>query len=126
MIDMGNKKSDIILGLSCLSITMVFMWGMIKWPYFTKDSWWYNLYYLCTSSALYALSLVINITARTFWFKVGSAAGITVFGMNLYIELFRDPKNWSKFDFVQLIIVGLTSLLVIVIIEKLKQKKCKT
>lgn len=126
MTGMGNKKDDIILGLSCLAITMVFIWGMIKWPDFGKGTWGYNLYYLCTSSALHALSLVINITARTSWFKVCSAAGVTVFGMNLYIELFRDPKNWSKFDFAQLIIVGLTSLLVIIIIEKLKQKRCKT
>lgn len=93
------------------------------WPTFDKKGVdGYKVYYLCVSSVLYVLSFIIHLFARNLWSKVLTAAGMAVFGMNLYIELFRDPTNWSNFDFAQLIIVGSTTLVIVLIIEKLKSK----
>ena len=78
-------------------VTSVFAVGMIAWPKFPEDGTLLgNLYYVTTSSVLYALSVIVFIAANSFWWKVGSAIGMSVFGVNLYVELYLDPK---KMDF---------------------------
>lgn len=122
MIVMANKK-DILIFLSCLGIIAFFIWGMAKWPDFKKGEWGYNLYYVCMCSCIYATSLVLNITAQKPLAKIGSALLMAVFGMNLYIELFKDPTHWTHFDMLQLAVVTGITLFIVLIIEKLKSWK---
>ena len=94
---------------------------MIAWPKFPEDGTLLgNLYYVTTYSVLYALSVIVFIAANSFWWKVGSAIGMSVFGVNLYVELYLDPKKWTSWDATLIIVVPLNTLLVMFITEKLK------
>ena len=107
--------------ICCLMVTSVFAVGMIAWPKFPEDGTLLgNLYYVTTSSVLYALSVIVFIAANSFWWKVGSAIGMSVFGVNLYVELYLDPKKWTSWDATLIIVVSLNTLLVMFITEKLK------
>lgn len=111
------------IGVASFFVGLVFMWGMVSWPYYDKGvATGYKIYYLCVSSVLYVMSFIIHVVAKSTLAKVLTAGGMAIFGMNLYIELFRDPTNWSNFDFAQLIIVGATTLVMVLIMEKLKRK----
>jgi phosphotransferase system glucose/maltose/N-acetylglucosamine-specific IIC component len=68
------------------------------------------------------MSVLIFICANSFWWKVGSSIMMSVFGINLYVELYLDPTNWTKWDMWLLIIVGGNTLLVMLIVEKIKSK----
>ena len=118
---MGSKTKDIAMCICCLMVTSVFAVGMIARPKFPEDGTLLgNLYYVTTSSVLYALSVIVFISANTFWWKVRSAIGMSVFATNLYVELYLDPKNWTKWDATLIIVVSLNTLLVMFITEKLK------
>ena len=118
---MGKKTKDIAMCVCCLMVTSVFAFGVIAWPEFPEDGTWVgNLYYVTTSSVLYALSVIVFISANSFWWKVGSVIGMSVFATNLYVELYLDQKNWTNWDGTLIIVVSLNTLLVMFITEKLK------
>lgn len=120
---MDKKYQDIAMGICCLMITSVFAFGMIDWPNHPKDGTWIgNLYYVTITSVAYIMSVLIFICANSFWWKVGSSIMMSVFGINLYVELYLDPTNWTKWDMWLLIIVGGNTLLVMLIVEKIKSK----
>jgi len=123
---MAKNKSNIqelAMALSSFSIASIFAISMIKWPDFPKDGTWIgNLYYVSTASVLYIMSVLLFICANSFWWKVGSAFSMAIFGVNLYVELYLDPTNWTNWDLWLVVIVSFNTLLVVFITEKLKSK----
>lgn len=123
---MDKKESNIqgwAMALSSIAIASIFAISMIKWPDYPKDGTWIgNLYYVSTASVLYIMSVLLFICANSFWWKVGSAFSMAVFGVNLYVELYLDPTNWTSWDLWLVIIVSFNTLLVVFITEKLKSK----
>lgn len=123
---MAKNKSNIqelAMALSSFSIASIFAISMIKWPDFPKDGTWIgNLYYVSTASVLYIMSVLLFICANSFWWKVGSAFSMAIFGVNLYVELYLDPTNWTNWDLWLVMIVSFNTLLVVFITEKLKSK----
>ena len=123
---MDKKESNIqgwAMALSSITIASVFAISMIKWPDYPKDGTWIgNLYYVSTASVLYIMSVLLFICANSFLWKVGSAFSMAVFGVNLYVELYLDPTNWTSWDLWLVIIVSFNTLLVVFITEKLKSK----
>jgi len=117
-------NKDITIALVILTIGLVYVLGMICWPYMPKtDPILSKLYYLTTSSVLYALSLVIHLIAKSKWLKICSFAALGIFSVNLYVELFLDPENWTNWSLGLLIIVPTKMFLLAVIINKVKAKK---
>lgn len=123
---MAKNKSNIqelAMALSSFSIASIVAISMIKWPDFPKDGTWIgNLYYVSTASVLYIMSVLLFICANSFWWKVGSAFSMAIFGVNLYVELYLDPTNWTNWDLWLVMIVSFNTLLVVFITEKLKSK----
>ena len=120
---MSNKVKDIAIAVIVFSTVIVFVMGMILWPYMPKEGALSKLFYICSSSALYALSLVCFIVASSKWWKVASYIGLAVFGINLYVELFLDPQHWTNWSLGLLIVVPTNIFLVAVITEKIKNGK---
>lgn len=101
------------------------MYGMIMWPYFKEvgtNRITKNLYYVTTSFTMYMLSFVFMLFSRTYWMKVAASICLSVFGVNLYIELFLDPKHWTDWDFWAIIVFAANMVLSFTIIEKIKAK----
>jgi len=123
---MAKNKSNIqelAMALSSFSIASIFAISMIKWPDFPKDGTWIgNLYYVSTASVLYIISVLLFICANVIWWQVGSAFSMAIFGVNLYVELYLDPTNWTNWDLWLVVIVSFNTLLVVFITEKLKSK----
>jgi hypothetical protein len=82
-----------------------------------------NLYYITISSVMYLTSFLVLLMSKTFLYKVFSSILVSVFGCNLYIELFLNPMEWTKWDLPMIIIVALNHLVVNFLIEKIKSKK---
>lgn len=121
---MDKKDSNIeqfAMGIAAFVIPLSFAICMVKWPDYPKDGTWVgNLYYVCTASTLYVMSVIFYMMAQKFWVKVTTAFCMALFGVNLYVELYLDPTNWTKWDMWLLIIVSGNTLLVVFITEKLK------
>lgn len=121
---MDKKDSNIEqfeMGIAAFVIPLSFAICMVKWPDYPKDGTWVgNLYYVCTASTLYVMSVIFYMMAQKFWVKVTTAFCMALFGVNLYVELYLDPTNWTKWDMWLLIIVSGNTLLVVFITEKLK------
>jgi len=121
---MDKKKPPIeqfAMGIAAFVIPLSFAICMVKWPDYPKDGTWVgNLYYVCTASTLYVMSVIFYMMAQKFWVKVTTAFCMALFGVNLYVELYLDPTNWTKWDMWLLIIVSGNTLLVVFITEKLK------
>lgn len=123
---MGNAKKDISIAIVLLSVSIIFILGMVKWTSFPKDGTLIgNLYYVTVSSVLYTAGVVINILAQSKWTKIASFFLMGVFGWNLYVELFLDPTNWSNFDLGLLVFVTANCTLTGWLIEWLKSKNKK-
>lgn len=120
---MANKK-NIALSVAMIAISAVFVLGMIYWPKMPKDDKVLrNLYYITTASVLYMMSWVILAIANSIWLKAASCLGIGVFSVNLYVELFLDPRNWTSWNWWLILFVAGNMFLSICIIEKLKSKR---
>jgi len=116
-----SKVEQLAMGVAALVVPISFAICMIKWPDYPKDGTWIgNLYYVCTASTMYVMSTVFYMMAKKFWVKVATAFCMALFGVNLYVELYLDPTNWTKWDFTLLLAVSANTLLVVFIIEKLK------
>ena len=116
-------KDSYIALLSIISAG-IFLLGMILWPIMPKEHIILGkLYYITGASVLYILSLIIFMLAHTRWMKISSCILLSVFSINLYVELFLDPLNWTKWDFGLIIVVGVKLFLVVSIIERIKQKR---
>lgn len=117
-------KKELPIALTVITIGLVYVLGMIYWPYMPKtDPILSKLYYPTTASVMYAMSLIIHLIAQSRWLKVCSFAALGIFSVNLYVELFLDPANWSKWSLGLLIIVPTKMFLLAVIINKVKAKK---
>lgn len=117
-------KRELPIAITIIMIGLVYVLGMIYWPYMPKSNPILSkLYYLTTASVLYAMSLFIHLIAQSKWLKICSFASLGVFSVNLYVELFLDPSNWSKWSLGLLIIVPTKMFLLAVIINKIKGKK---
>lgn len=124
MIGMAKRNENIeqfAMGVASFVIPVSFAICMIKWPDYPKGGTWTgNLYYVCTASTLYVMSLIFYIMAQKFWVKIATAFCMALFGVNLYVELYLDPKNWTNWDLSLLLIVTGNTLLMVFIMEKLK------
>ncbi len=117
-------RKDTTIGILCIATVVVYVLGMVFWPYMPKESQLLSkLYYLTTSSVLYIMSVIINIVAQTKWVRIGSFAAMGAFSVNLYVELFLDPEKWTKWSVGLLIIVPLNMLIMGYVINKIKSKK---
>lgn len=126
MIDMDTKGEQILIGLLLIAITAVFTLGMIMWPSYPKDGTWIgNLYYVTTSSVLYFLSLVVFMLAKSKIVKAASYLCLAIFSVNLYVELYLDPTNWTAWSLGLIIFVAVNLFLTAAIIERLKKNKKK-
>ncbi len=105
-------------------IVSVFVFGMLKWPEYKESHIPIakNLYYVTVSSVMYILSFTVLLLVRGFWAKVGASIALSVFGVNLYVELFLDPQNWGKWDMWLVVAVAVNLFVTNVIIEKIKTK----
>lgn len=108
----------------CIVSAAVFLFGMVYWPDMPKEHLILGkLYYITGASVMYVMSLIIFMLANTRFWKISSCVLLAVFSINLYVELFLDPTNWTKWDFWLIAVVGVKLFLVISIIEKIKQKR---
>lgn len=126
MIDTPTKKDEMLSAVLMISVCIVFMLGMVLWPYMPKDDKYLSkLYYLTISSVMYLLCVIVFIVANTRWLKVASCLGIGVFSVNLYIEMFLDPLHWTAWSWGLIIIVSLNMFLSVILLSKLKKKNKK-
>lgn len=118
-----SRKKDIALACLIVSISAVFVLGMIYWPSMPKgDKVLRNLYYITTASVLYMMSWVTLIMAHNFWLKGASCIGVGVFSVNLYVEVFLDPRHWTNWSWWLVLFVSVNMFLAVIILEKLKSK----
>lgn len=118
-----KKTKDIASAICLVMILGVFAIGMIYWPNMPKDHKVFrNLYYITTASVLYMLSWLIFIIANNEWLKGASCLGIGIFSVNLYVELFLDPTNWTRWDFWLIIFVSVNMFLSVRLLDKVKNK----
>lgn len=123
---MSEKKKGILFFLALVSTIGIFMYGMIMWPSFQEhgsSKLAKNLYYVTISFTMYTLSFVLMLFSKTYLMKVASSLLLSVFGVNLYIELFLDPKHWTNWDFWAIIVFAANMILSFTIIEKIRPKK---
>jgi hypothetical protein len=106
-------------------IVSIFIFGMANWENYQStytNEVERNLYYVTVSATMYALSFLVFILSKGFLVKAGSSILLSVFGVNLYIELFLDPHLWTKWDKILIVVVALNFLAVNFLIEKIKGK----
>jgi hypothetical protein len=121
---MKEKHRDMLFTLVVLSTIGVFMFGMIYWPTYQasgKGAMSKNLYYITVSFTMYMLSFIVMLFAKSFTMKAAASLLLSVFGVNLYIELFLDPKHWTDWDFTAIVVFAANLILSFTIIEKIKQ-----
>jgi len=123
---MDKKDSNIeqfAMGIAAFVIPLSFAICMVKWPDYPKDGTWLgNLYYVCTASTLYVMSVIFYMMAQKFWVKITTAFCMAIFAVNLYVEIYLNPTNWSNWSLLLLLVVTGNTLLMVFIIEKLKSK----
>jgi hypothetical protein len=116
-------KKDIAILFSMAFVVSVFIFGMVNWESYQStytNEVERNLYYVTVSATMYALSFLVFIMSKGFWVKAGSSIMLSIFGVNLYIELFLDPHLWNNWDKILIVVVALNFLLVNFLIEKIK------
>lgn len=118
-----KDKNQHIAAILTIATSILFILGVVLWPFMPKVNLLDKLYYVTTSFSLYSLSLVIFIIAKSTWLKAVSCLGLGVFSINLYIELFLDPLHWTRWSIGLIIFVALNLFLIVSITEKLKSKK---
>lgn len=122
---MNSKTKDILFTLIVLFTIGIFMFGMIEWPSFQvtgKSVIAKNLYYVTVSATLYILSFITIMFSHTFIMKCASSLLVSLFGVNLYIELFLDPKHWTAWDVWAIVVFSANLIFSFTIIEKIKIK----
>lgn len=125
----ANNKKDIIAGVCCLFVVAIFIYGMSNWPKYkveTDGKIWGNLYYITISSCLMFMGLIIRVAARSLFFKLCGCALYSVFFVNLFIEIKRNPMEWNFLDglFQVPVILGIIAFetLLYLIDQKKKEK----
>lgn len=119
-----SSKKDIALASAILAILAIFAFGMIYWPDMPKNKpVLKDLYYITIASVLYMMSWVIFIIANTKWLKIVSCLGISVFSVNLYVEVFLDPLHWTKWNGILIGFVAINMMISVLILERIKNNK---
>lgn len=80
-----------------------------------------NIYYMCAAMALYSVSLVIFLMAKRWIEKVGSYILMSVFGVNLYVEILGTPTQWQWQYYLLMIIICFNFFLFALLVEKFKK-----
>lgn len=75
---------------------------------------------MCAAMALYSISWVIFLMAKRWVEKAGSYILMSVFGVNLYVELLGTPTQW-EWKYYLLIIICFNFFLFALLIEKFKK-----
>ena len=102
------------------------MFGMIMWPHYKlvgTNKITKNLYYVTISFTMYMMSFVLMLFSKTYLMKVASSLLLSVFGVNLYIELYLNPQQWTNWDFWAICVFAANLILSFTIIEKIKIKQ---
>ena len=123
---MNWDKKDIISGASCLFIGLLFIWGMQNWPKYTveKDGKWLgNLYYMTIATTLTLIGLMIRIFAQTAAFRVGGGILFSIFYMNVFIEIWRDPKHWGRLDITMCVLIAVGIMVFEALMFLIQKKK---
>ena len=98
---MENKVKNIISGVCCIFVAAIFIYGMSSWQNYNvpKDGKILgNLYYITIASCLMMTGLIIRISATGLFYKLCGCALYSLFYVNLFIELKRDPTSWNIVD----------------------------
>lgn len=80
-----------------------------------------NIYYMCAAMALYSISMVIFLMAKRWIEKAGSYILMSVFGVNLYVEILGTPTEWKWKYYLLIIIMCFNFFLFALLIEKFKK-----
>jgi hypothetical protein len=119
-----NTKKDIGLAAVMFVIVFIFVFGMVFWTDMPADvKILNNLYYITIATVLYFMSWVIFIIAKTPFLKGMSCLGVGIFSVNIYVELFLNPKHWTQWDGLLVLFVSLNLFLAVRLLEKIKSKK---
>jgi len=121
---MTNKQKDIAMLFVMLFLASAFAFAMVKWPDYTNSEYKIGrqLFYLTGAFVMYVFSFLFLLLSKGFWAKVGASLAFSVFCINLYVELFLDPKNWTNWDMWLVPSVAVNLIAVLVLIEKIKTK----
>ena len=121
-----SRKRDMLFAVVLCAMFTLYVLSMIFWPKMPKDvKVLKDLYYITTASVMYMLSWIVFMLCNNEWkwIKGASCLGIGVFSVNLYVEIFLDPTDWSSWDFWLIIFVTINMFLSIRIIDKIKKSK---
>jgi len=121
---MSDKHKDIAMLFVMLFVASIFAFAMVKWPDYMDSEYKVGrqLFYLTVAFVMYVFSFVFLLLSRGFWAKVGSSVAFSVFCVNLYVEIFLDPKNWTDWDMWLIPSVALNLVGSLFLIEKIKKK----
>jgi len=115
---------DTYIVVLLIALMGIYAFGFFGWPYMPKDiRVLKNLYYISGASAMYGLSIVIFMIAKSRKVKIVSCGWLGISSAVLYNELFLDPTNYTWWSAGLVVVVTLNLFLSVIIIEKLKQKK---
>ena len=122
---MKEKRNDIAILVSLISVIMVFIFGITQWKkYATSDLLiGKHLYYITVSYVMYALSFISLLQARKMVIKIASSITFALFGTNIYVEFFGNPEDWGQWDKTMFVVFLANLLLRLFIIERIKTKK---
>ena len=121
---MTERKKDIAFLFIMVSVIGVFLFGMIKWPEYKDSSYVFgkHLYYITIAFVMYIMSFLSLMFAKTLLSKSCASVAVALFGYNIYIELFLDPENWTKWDMWSIIFLAANFIISFIILEKIKAK----
>jgi len=121
---MSDKQKDIAMFFVMLFVASAFAFAMVKWPDFIDSEYKIGrqLFYLTGAFVMYVFSFVALLLSKGFWAKVGTSIAFSVFCVNLYVEIFLDPKHWTDWDMWLIPSVALNLVATLVLIEKIKSK----
>ena len=80
-----------------------------------------NIYYMCAAMAMYSISLVVFTMAKRWIEKAGSYILMSVFGVNLYVEILGNPTEWQWEYYLLIIIICVNFFLFALLVEKFKK-----
>jgi len=122
IINMTEKQKDIAFSFVILAMIGTFLFGIIMWPSFqsSKAKIAGNLYYVTVSFVMYIMSFSALILAKGYWSRVAASLLVALFSVNLYIELFLDPKHWTNWDFWAICVLAANLFVSYIILDKIK------
>ena len=76
---------------------------------------------MCAAMAMYSISLVVFLMARKQIEKAGSYVVMSVFGVNLYVEILGNPTQWQWEYYLLIVIICVNFFLFALLVEKFKK-----